>query len=198
MRARGLVEFGGTPLIAPRLEIGELLMLSGLEWATTNGWISGFRWKGKDIELEGTICAPPGERGVVCRLAVANGERQKEIRLGLDITWNEMTLTIFSPRPLNHSRYAGWDSWTRSFVCESSGGQGGAAFAVGADAETENQFDGAVTANTTRLLRLEPKEKAAVTFFVRIGARHVAFAAILGKRGDVAAPCVVMELAGDS
>lgn len=170
MRARGLLEFRGKPLIAPMIEINgtRITLRDQLQSARLDDWLPQFHWTHDHAKLTLTIFAPPGHRGWVYAFDFENGDRAQTIRLGLALNWRETTLTIFSTRMVNDTRYAAWDRWTRAFVCESASAEGTAAFAIGADTETENDVRNDVC-RLTRAFTLEPYQHAALAFFIAVG-----------------------------
>jgi hypothetical protein len=174
MRARGLLEFRGEPLIAPIVEINDvrIALRDQMQATRLDDWLPQFRWTQNDTRLTLTIFAPPGQRGWVYTFDVENGDRAQTLRLGLAVNWRETTLTIFSTRTVNDTRHAAWDRWTRAFVCESVSAEGTAAFAIGADAEIENQTQRNDTHELTREFTLAPHQHATLAFFIAVGAER--------------------------
>ncbi len=195
MRARGLIEFRGEPLIAPRVETdGSPVPFSMAEesWTRLDDWLPQFRWAYGDATLRGTIFAPPGHRGWVYWLEFENGARSQTIRLGLDVAWRETMLTIFSTRALADTRHAAWDRWTRAFVCESASAEGTAAFAIGTDEELDMNRVAARTSvsayEMSRAFALAAREHASLAFFVAVGVeRDGARTAVVDLRRHCAA-----------
>lgn len=170
MRARGLLEFRGKPLIAPIVEINNtrITLRDQLQSARLDDWVPQFHWTRDKANLTLTIFAPPGHRGWVYAFDFENGDDPQTIRLGLALDWRETTLTIFSTRTANDTRYAAWDRWTRAFVCESASAEGIAAFAIGADTEIENEVAND-NCRMTRAFALTPHQHATLAFFIAVG-----------------------------
>ncbi len=173
MRARGLLEFRGEPLIAPIVAIndGRIALRDQMQATRLDDWVPQFCWTHDRAKLTLTILAPPGHRGWVYTFDVENGDRAQTIRLGLAVNWRATTLTIFSTRTVNATRYVAWDRWTRALVCESASAEGTAAFAIGADAEIENEVAND-KCQLTRAFTLAPHQHVSLAFFIAVGAER--------------------------
>lgn len=177
MRARGLIEFRGAPLVTPLIVIdGKPIVLRGqLESARLDDWLPQFKWSQNGARLTLTIFAPPGHRGWVYLFDFENGADAQSIQLGLALNWRETVLTIFSTRAVNDARHTAWDRWTRAFVCESVSPEGTAAFAVGADCDLpplSKTGEGRGGGQLAREFALASHERGSLAFFIAVGAER--------------------------
>jgi hypothetical protein len=172
MQARGLLEFAGDPLIAPRI---------GVEGRPLDTTTPRLPWGGILVtpvsgERDGVrghvlVLAPPGYRGFVILLEATNGASEpREVTLEVGLHWAEFSHAILSRRETGGHRHFAWDAWTRSLVMEVTTPVGGAAMAV---ATTETLDEQTISANANRarlgkVYRLLPGEAQSLVFYFAV------------------------------
>lgn len=169
-QARGLLEFGGKPLIHPRIGVeGHPLALAPRPQSLVGGplapVLSGQR---QGVTGEALVFAPPMRRGFVVVLSAENTSGEpREITLEVDLHWSEFNRAIFSRRETGGHRFMAWDTWTRSLVLEITTPVGGAALAVAATESLDEQSISAQMgrARLGKVWRLLPGERAALAFY---------------------------------
>ncbi len=171
MRALGLLGFRGAPLLRPFLGSGGLPPPA---WERLDHWIPTFRWLVGDLTLTETIVAPVGHKGFFIVLRVQNRGGRAQVAFGLDVSWDEVTYTLFSTRPLPAVRGARSDPWTRGVVMEALAGLPLAGWAIHAQPEVElPPASGAAAPLAFRLgrnLTLDRDGSAVEIFYVGVGA----------------------------
>lgn len=187
MQARGLLEFAGDPLVAPRIGVqGQpldvhtaALPMGGILLPPMLGERGGVR--GRIL-----IFAPPGYRGFIVLLEATNGASEpREVTLEVGVHWAEFNRVILSRRETGGHRHLAWDTWTRSLVMEITTPVGGAALAV---ASTEALDDQTLDANGCRArlgkaFRLLPgKTETLALYFAVAQERDSACAATMDLR----------------
>jgi len=120
-RLNGLLEADGDPLIRPFLiaDSQPVDWRGRLEWSRESFWIPAWRFRAGDLELEGRVWAPVGERGIVYWIR-ANLHRSPPCRItiGFEGRWKRVLLSRFASRPLTGTWTGGRDPWTGSGVAE--------------------------------------------------------------------------------
>ncbi|HSJ16097.1 MAG TPA: glycoside hydrolase family 125 protein [Longimicrobiales bacterium] len=103
----GLLAWSGDPLLRPRFRSeGSDLALGGARWERIDRWIPRVRARlGEELELTLTLCAPAGYdplvRGACIEIEVRNaGSRDRQLEIGLDVSWRETLLHVRTGRPL--------------------------------------------------------------------------------------------------
>jgi uncharacterized protein len=172
MQARGLLEFTGDPLIAPRIRVeGHLLAASTASLPVGGILTPPIPGERDGVRGQVRLCAPPGRRGFVVLLQATNGATEPlEVTLEVIIHWVGFKRSIFSQRETSGHRHLAWDTWTRSLVMEVTTPVGGAALAV-ATTETLDEQTLAADSGRARLgkvYRLLPGEKQSLAFFFAV------------------------------
>jgi len=111
----------GIPFMLPSLRVqGQRVEMGGkLKWQRLAHWVPRFVYEDGTLVWEGTIYAPPGEKGFVIDLRVDNaGALPLEICLGLEGCWLVCLQTIYTSRPLFIHHCVSFDRWARGPVLE--------------------------------------------------------------------------------
>lgn len=114
----------GTALVEPFLRVdGVEVPLGDLQWTIEGDWLPTFTAHTAHGVVEGSYCAPVGERGIVPVLRfVARGPRSPEVVVGWRGEWAGTSLTQLRPEPVDGVRRGRLDPWTGSrVVCLSVG-----------------------------------------------------------------------------
>lgn len=114
----------GTALVEPLLIIDDVAVpLTGLDWTTDEHWLPTFTAHTAHGVVEGSYCAPVGERGIVLGLRfTAAGPRSAGVVLGWRGEWAGTSLTQLRPEPVDGVVRGRQDPWTGSrVVCLSVG-----------------------------------------------------------------------------
>lgn len=172
MQARGLLEFAGDPLIAPRIGVEGRPLLAGTVSLPVGGILTPLIQGERDgVRGQVHVLAPPGQRGFVVLLQATNGAAEPlEVTLEIVIHWVEFNRSIFSRRETGGHRHLAWDAWTRSLVMEATTPVGGAALAA---ATTETLDEQSLAANSGRarlgkVYRLLPGEEQSLAFYFAV------------------------------
>ncbi len=198
--ALGLIEWTADhaaerPLLAPQIRVdGKDVMLSDLSWERLERWIPRFRLRAADqLTIAGTFCAPAGyeasRRGAFYHFEIENhGTREQQVEIALLGDWVWSLQTVQARRPLAAERRIARSATREGLALELSGiVQCALGIAVyGADAQ-HSIIDGPaiapgeqrVAANgqsilfkVGRTVRLAAGRRAAITFFIGIGAER--------------------------
>jgi hypothetical protein len=102
MHDRGLLEVvgdAGAPVLRPYFEIdGQPLASRPPGWELIEYWIPTARFPADGVEATLTYCAPPGSRGVLVRLTLANRRAQPvSATLGVHASWGNLQRVTYSP-----------------------------------------------------------------------------------------------------
>ena len=170
MEARGLLEFSGSPFIAPSIGVeGKPLYVKAA--SSPMGILLSLAGFCDGVSGRTTIFAPPGQRGFVVLLEATNAANEpREVTFEIILRWDEFSRAIFSRRVTGGHRHFAWDTWTRSLVMEMTSPVGGAALAV---ASTELLDEQAIDENGCRarlgkVYRLLPGETKSLAFYFAV------------------------------
>ena len=127
-RVLGLVEAGGGsdhgPLIRPALMIdGDTVVPGAFEWERVGHWLPHFISRCPGGVLEGWICAPVDERGIMVRLDYrSHHPGAATVELGWTGHWGTTTVTHLRSKPIGGDPVGNDDGWTGSRTVSASAG----------------------------------------------------------------------------
>ncbi len=185
MAAKGMLEVVGSPLMAPFVEIdGEAVPLTEFAWKRTRHWIPSFTARANEVQVEGTILAPVGERGFCYRLkAVNQGRKTHQVRYGLKGCWDKTLHSINESKLVDGEKHAYNSGWNHAFVMDMRAGVSLFAFApIYTEQPEESRTrciysqgqDGTVSYCLYRESALEPDGDDAENFWFGLGFEEVA------------------------
>ncbi|MCC6751318.1 MAG: glycoside hydrolase family 125 protein [Deltaproteobacteria bacterium] len=131
-------EPGSEALFLPRLVRGGVPepLAGKLTWERLGDFVPRFRYASSDgaLGLEGTVFAPPGEKGFVYALRVehrgAAGVAAVELELGLDGSWGDSLQTVFTSGRVHGVHRASYNRWLEGPVFELRAGTARLGWAV--------------------------------------------------------------------
>ncbi len=104
MGAKGMIEMCGrqdAPFLKPFVKVeGQEIPITNLCWSRLHYWVPVFTAEANDLEVEGIILTPIGERGFGYRLKVHNKGTAASVRLGLKGTWAQTKHSINESKPI--------------------------------------------------------------------------------------------------
>lgn len=120
MKYRGLLEIIGQPFFKPFIEEnGYALIFDHLIWNRENNWIPFFCGNQSDIQIQGMIHAPMGERGFYYELTIKNqSESERQVTFGFEGEWNHTNHTINESKIFKGNLQAFPSNWNQSYVME--------------------------------------------------------------------------------
>jgi hypothetical protein len=119
--AQGVAQ--GRPLLRPVIErSGTRIPLANLTWQRDNFWLPRFSAQHDGLRINGTIFAPPGEKGFVYLIEVSSDGAAETISVSAEGWWHGVEAIVFRARPVT-AKVALWhDPWTSSLVGEARSG----------------------------------------------------------------------------
>ena len=122
MGAKGMIEMCGTPenpLLKPFLQVNQKdIPLKDLKWRRIHHWLPTFTATFGEMEVEGLILAPVGERGFGYRLKVRNRGTGADLRLGLRGNWSQTKHSINESKPIEVGKNLYPSGWNHCFVMD--------------------------------------------------------------------------------
>lgn len=128
MGANALLEISGSeaerqPFLQPFLmQDGRRLALGALQWRREGYWLPQFLAKTDRIEVQGTIYAPPGEKGFVYLLELKTRGGECMLDAGVEGWWKGVEAAIFQGREVEARRRLWHDPWSGSLTGEALAG----------------------------------------------------------------------------
>ncbi len=111
------------PLLRPVIEYhGTRIPLVPLTWRRDSFWLPHFIARHDRFQIDGTIFAPPGERGFVYLIQVASDCPADTIRIGVEGWWHGVESVAFGAKSAAADLAVWQDAWTGSVVGEARAG----------------------------------------------------------------------------
>ncbi len=183
MRQRGLIEIVGDsedkPLIKPLLRVNGKEVKADFEWERKSYWIPAFHMANENMEWNGEIVAPIGERGFYYHMKVMNkGDKKASFDLGMEGCWAKTLHTINESKEINASPKVFNSNWNNSFLFELMGEIPLFSFAPVADKALDEvifnqESTGSINYHLLKKVDLNPNEETAITFFWGLGLEEV-------------------------
>lgn len=177
MGAKGLVEFHGSPVMAPFVDGAQL---TGLEWTRLGHWVPEFTACAGALNVRGTVLAPVGERGFIYRLEVSNhGDAAVDCAYGLEGIWTGTRVCINESREIKGEMRAVDSLWNNGPIFELSCGLPFLAFAPMCEREaaaTHAETAEGISYRLERCAHIAPGASESCCFFWGLGYEEVAAA----------------------
>lgn len=128
MKANGLIAVTGSeadhqPFLVPYLaQHGQPIQLNDLQWERLSGWVPHYHARNAELEVQGTIFTPPGEKGFVYLLEIEANGRAADWTVGMQGWWHGVEFEIFEARRVETLHRLWHDPWSQSLVGEASTG----------------------------------------------------------------------------
>ena len=185
MGLKGMLEIRGedekNPFLKPFIAINGIEEpLSDLSWEKLNYWIPRFMGKSGNLEVEGILVAPVGERGFIYTLKVINkGAETKELSIGLKGCWCRTVHEINESKDIDAAKYVYHSNWNNSIVFDLRDSSAIFSFApyykdelvasYNETGEKNKRIDFSISKN----IIIKPEEESTVTLFWGFGFEEV-------------------------
>lgn len=186
MGYKGLIDLRGTEetaLIEPFLEQdGQPAPLGTLAWDRLAFWVPRFSGRAGQIEVEGTVLAPVGERGFLYRLELTNTDSvPHSLVCGLRGCWGSAWHCVNEDKRIEGSMHCFESAWNGSLVFDLRCGVPLFCFAPmpedPACVSSWQNTDSGIAYRLAHSFLLEPRQRQAVTVYWGFGMEEVSAAA---------------------
>ncbi len=146
MGYKGLIDVRGTlekALLQPIIKINDKKVdFDTIIWRRNNYWIPVFEIQNSQVEIEGTILTPIGERGFSYQLKIRNkGTSNLKVTLGFEGCWNSTYHSINEDKSIQAPCYVYESAWNHSLVFDMRIGVSVFAFAPMFSEEMNMEYD---------------------------------------------------------
>lgn len=184
MGYKGLIDIKGTdiqsPLLKPFISInGADEPIENIIWRKHDYWIPYFKGKCGNIEIEGTILAPIGERGFIYNLKIVNSSIDKtDFIVGLKGCWSKSIHEINESKPINAAKHVYSSNWNNSAVFDLRNAVNIFSFAPIFEDKMDvsyhaNEDSGEVNFTLSKNTLLDPGEEQTINFYWGFGFEEV-------------------------